>query len=759
MSLTLSIKTAPFPYAAVGIAAYTQKAELNFDESATGISLALDGLQYTSEDEIVAALAKAGRLDEGKSKEAAYFALAKTLPAVTGVPDILSVLDSLDDHLAYRTFLVCNYVTAADWMVWGSIRVAIKVLGLLKNGQHFHVLRWFSHLESLECTQIALAGVAAAKANRARNTKTAASFALGLQNAKEGEVVTRFPPEPSGYLHIGHAKAALLNQYFAKMYKGKLIVRFDDTNPTKERTEFEETILEDLKLLNIQGDKISHTSDYFDAIYDLAVQLIMAGNAYTDDTEQTQMREERGKGVPSAHRDDPVGENLKHFAEMRAGTPEGVRWCLRAKISVDDQNKALRDPVIYRCNLIPHHRTGDKWKIYPTYDFACPIVDAIEGVTHALRTNEYRERNAQYYWMIKALGLRYVHIWDYSRLNFIYTLLSKRKLHWFVENNLVKGWDDPRFPTIRGIRRRGMTVEGLSQFMLAQGPSQAIVSLEWDSIWAINKKVIDPIAPRFWAVVKDRMVAVRVNGGPEIPEVKKLPRHKKNPEVGEKNTVYSNHILVEQEDAASFEDGEEITLMDWGNAIVRSKETGPNCEITSLTMDLHLEGDFRKTKKKITWLAQATVEHPPVEIALLDYDYLITKKKLEEEDDVKDFVTPVSEFREDALTDANVTTLEKGDIIQFERKGYFIFDGAAVDRRLEFIKIPDGRAANLASKAGKSAITGEAPVLPPDGTSSSIEHSQLQPISKMYRIGNLYGEEDVTPVPSTRMYTVRSMYE
>lgn len=199
--------------------------------------------------------------------------------------------------------------------------------------------------------------------------------------------------------------------------------------------------------------------------------------------------------------------------------------------------------------------------------------------------------------------------------------------------------------------------------------------------------------------------------------------------------------------------------MDWGNAIVHSKETGPNSDITSLTMDLHLEGDFRKTKKKITWLAQATGEHPPVEIRLLDYDYLLTKKKLEEEDDVKDFVTPVSEFREDALADANVTTLQKGDVIQFERKGYFIFDGAAVDGRLEFIKIPDGRAANLASKAGKSAVTGGAPVLPPDGIPSSIEHSEHQPASKMYRIANLYGEEDVSLVPSTKMYTVRSVYE
>lgn len=735
MSLTLSTKTTPFPYAAIAIATYTQKADLNYDESATSVTLALDGVQYTAEDEIVYALVKAGGLDADSPKAVTYSELARTLPTVTGVPDILSVLDSIDNHLAYRTFLVTNDITAVDWLLWGAMRASIRALGLLKNGQHVHALRWFSHLESLETTQIALASVTAAKANKARNNKTAASFALGLQNAKQ---------------------AAMLNQYFAKMYNGKLIIRFDDTNPTKEKTEFEETILEDLSLLNIQGDSITHTSDYFDTTYDLAIQLIKAGKAYTDDTEQAQMREERGKGIASAHRDDSVEENLKHFAEMKAGTPEGVRWCLRAKISVDDQNKALRDPVIYRCNLIPHHRTGDRWKIYPTYDFACPIVDSIEGVTHALRTNEYRERNAQYYWMIDALGLRPVNIWDYSRLNFIYTLLSKRKLHWFVDSKLVKGWDDPRFPTIRGIRRRGMTVEALSQFMLAQGPSQAIVSLEWDSIWAINKKVIDPIAPRLWAIVTDNIVPVIVNGAPELPEVKQLPLHKKDPTIGQKNVVYTKTILMEQEDAASFEDNEEITLMDWGNAVVRSKTTGPHGEITSLTMDLHLEGDFRQTKKKITWLAQPTNANPLIDITLLDYDYLITKKKLEEDDDVKDFVTPVSEFREAAFTDANANALKKGDIMQFERKGYYIFDGAGEDGKLEFIKIPDGRAANLASKAaGKDTASREALAATPKTASSDAEP---RPASKMYEVAKVCGELPTTSI-SSKMYEVKSVYE
>jgi glutamyl-tRNA synthetase len=289
-----------------------------------------------------------------------------------------------------------------------------------------------------------------------------------------GNVVTRFPPEPSGYLHIGHAKAALLNQYFAEQYKGKLIIRFDDTNPSKEKVEFEDSIKEDLKLIGITADAVTHTSDYFDKIYELALEMIKNGKAYVDDTDQATMREQRMEGIASKSRDLSVEENLKRFEEMKNATEfvsdctcicdgnecewdvkqrcasQGMTCCLRAKISVDNPNKAMRDPVIYRVNVAPHHYTGDKYKVYPTYDFACPIVDSIEGVTHALRTNEYRDRNPQYYWMLDALNLRKPTIWDFSRINFVYTLLSKRKLQWFVDQALVTGWDDPRFPTVRG---------------------------------------------------------------------------------------------------------------------------------------------------------------------------------------------------------------------------------------------------------------------------------------------------------------------
>ncbi|KAH9930661.1 glutamate-tRNA ligase [Fomitopsis serialis] len=765
--LKFSATLSPFPYAAAAIATYTGKAELTFEEGAS-LSLDLNGSTISAEDEIVQALAKEGGLSDDSAKTQAYFALAKSLPTVTAFPAIVAALDSLDDHLAFRTFLVGHDVSAADWIVWGALKGSVKIVGLLKNNKHVHLLRWYTQLESLESTQLVIASLAEAKSSKARSNKTAASFALGLEGAEMGQVVTRFPPEPSGYLHIGHAKAAMLNQYFAQMYKGKLLIRFDDTNPTKERTEFEETILEDLALLDVKADAVSHTSDYFDQLYELAIKIIKEGKAYADDTEQAEMRQQRFDGIASRHREDSVEDNLAHFAEMKTGSAEGVRWCIRAKMSVDNPNKALRDPVIYRCNLLPHHRTGDKWKIYPTYDFACPIVDSLEGVTHALRTNEYRDRNPQYFWMIEALGLRSVHIWDFSRLNFIYTLLSKRKLHWFVDQGIVHGWDDPRFPTVRGIRRRGMTVDALRQFMLAQGPSQAIVSLEWDSLWTLNKKVIDPIAPRFWAIGKNGTVKVTINGGPSEPEVKTLPKHKKNPEVGEKKTVFSSHILVEQEDALSFDDNEEITLMDWGNAIVRSKTTDANGVITALTMDLHLSGDFRKTKKKITWLPDPSA-HPAyalVDATLLDYDYLITKKKLEDEDDVKDFVTPQSEFREDAWADANVTDLQKGDIIQFERKGYYIYDGVSGETGLrEFICIPDGRAASIASKAapvanapGKAAKEKE--IAEKGGRGAGSEQAFEIPVdTKMYKVDPIYGKGDLATPADTKMYKVKNVYE
>lgn len=616
------------------------------------------------------------------------------------------IADNLDQHLALRTFLVGHAITAADVSIWAAVRASSPVIGLVKKGLHKHLQRWFNHIDSLAPTSDALVQLADAKAEKFKNKKTAAGFDLFLKDAKQGQVVTRFPPEPSGYLHVGHAKAAILNQYFARQYNGKLIIRFDDTNPSKEKEEFEQSIIEDLALLGIKGDTTSHTSDYFDTLYKYAIQMIQLGKAYADDTVQEQMRAERMDGIPSKRRDASIEENMTRFAEMSAASPEGRKWCLRAKISFDNPNKAMRDPVIYRCNPdISHHRTGNTWKVYPTYDFACPIVDSIEGVTHALRTNEYRDRNPQYYWMLDALNLRKVDIWDFGRLNFVYTLLSKRKLQWFVDNGIVGGWDDPRFPTVRGIRRRGMTIETIQEFILAQGPSQQIINMEWDNIWTINKRQIDPVVPRYVALDKEGVVKVTVKGAPKR-HTKEMPRHKKNPDLGNKTTVFDEVVCVEQADARSFGEGEEVTFMDWGNVFINKKEADAAGNVLAIEATANLDGDFKKTKKKVTWLAPSTPEQSLIEVNLVDFDYLITKKKLEEEDNFADFVTPNSEFRSIALADHNVAFLQEGAAIQFERKGYYILDKkVGKDGKADFIKIPDGKAATSASKVAPDADT------------------------------------------------------
>ncbi|SPC66286.1 probable GUS1 - Glutamyl-tRNA synthetase [Ustilago sp. UG-2017b] len=616
------------------------------------------------------------------------------------------IADNLDQHLALRTFLVGHAITAADVSIWAAVRASSPVIGLVKKGLHKHLQRWFNQIDSLAPTSDALVQLADAKAEKFKNKKTAAGFDLFLKDAKQGQVVTRFPPEPSGYLHVGHAKAAILNQYFARQYNGKLIIRFDDTNPSKEKEEFEQSIIEDLALLGIKGDTTSHTSDYFDTLYKYAIQMIQLGKAYADDTVQEQMRAERMDGIPSKRRDASIEENMTRFAEMSAASPEGRKWCLRAKISFDNPNKAMRDPVIYRCNPdISHHRTGNTWKVYPTYDFACPIVDSIEGVTHALRTNEYRDRNPQYYWMLDALNLRKVDIWDFGRLNFVYTLLSKRKLQWFVDNGIVGGWDDPRFPTVRGIRRRGMTIETIQEFILAQGPSQQIINMEWDNIWTINKRQIDPVVPRYVALDKEGVVKVTVKGAPKR-HTKEMPRHKKNPDLGNKITVFDEVVCVEQADARSFGEGEEVTFMDWGNVFINKKEADAAGNVLAIEATANLDGDFKKTKKKVTWLAPSTPEQSLIEVNLVDFDYLITKKKLEEEDNFADFVTPNSEFRSIALADHNVAFLQEGAAIQFERKGYYILDKkVGKDGKADFIKIPDGKAATSASKVAPDADT------------------------------------------------------
>ena len=601
-------------------------------------------------------------------------------------------MKELDSHLTLRSHVVGYAMTLADMIVWGTLRGNKVAVANIKKASN-NVSRWFSYIEAAYpwVTEGVTELNASVQKKKAAASAAGGSYNIGLRNTEKG-VVTRFPPEPSGYLHIGHAKAALLNDYFAhEQYKGTLLCRFDDTNPTKENQEFQDAIKYDLSLLGIYPDKVSFSSDFFGVIHDYCIQIIKAGKAYADDTETEIMRDERMNGIASKRRDASVEENLARFEEMKTGSEEGLRWCIRAKISVDDVNKAMRDPVIYRCNLTPHHRTGDAWKVYPTYDFCCPILDAIEGVTHALRTTEYGDRNAQYAWMQEALGLRSVDIWDFSRVNFVRAVLSKRKLTKLVDQGVVWGWDDPRMPTIRGIRRRGMTVPALREYILKLGPSRNVVNLDWAKFWATNKKYIDPVAPRHTAVDKEDAVVATVQGVEGVETVDK-PKHGKNPEVGMKKVIYSKTVLIDQADAKSFHPDEEVTLMNWGNAYVRKIDVdSASGKVTGLTFELHLEGDVKKTSKKITWLSK---DQELVPVELVDFDYLITKDKIEKDEDFEKFLNPKTEFRSEALADCNVATLAEDDIIQFERKGYFRVDRAYKDGQPAVLfNIPTGKAA------------------------------------------------------------------
>ncbi len=280
--------------------------------------------------------------------------------------------------------------------------------------------------------------------------------------------------------------------------------------------------------------KLSYTSDHFQYLQEKMTEMISGNKCYLDNTPVEQMRDERMKGVDSKNRELSVEENLAIWQKMIKG--EADDYCVRAKIRMDHLNKCMRDPVMYRCNRTPHHRTGTQHIVYPTYDYCCPLVDALEGVTHALRTNEYSDRIEQYAWVAKAADVRLVTIYEFSRLNLQHTCLSKRKLAWFVETQRVRGWDDPRFPTLSGVMRRGLTVQTLTEFMMEQGPSKNTNFMEWDKLWAINKKVIDGKSGRYSAISASKVCTLTLTEGyvEEQAEVTTVPVHGPNPALGTK---------------------------------------------------------------------------------------------------------------------------------------------------------------------------------------------------------------------------------
>ncbi|KAL3993914.1 proline--tRNA ligase [Acanthocheilonema viteae] len=519
---------------------------------------------------------------------------------------------------------------------------------------------------------------------------------IELPGAEKGKVVVRFPPEASGYLHIGHAKAALLNQYYQQTFEGKLIMRFDDTNPAKENAHFEQVILDDLKMLEVKPDRWTHTSDHFDLILEMCERLLQEGKAYVDDTDAELMRKEREERKESRCRNNTPEQNLALWEEMKKATIKGQKCCVRIKIDMQNNNGAMRDPTIYRCRAETHIRTGNKYKVYPTYDFACPIVDSIEGVTHALRTTEYTDRDEQYYFICDVLGLRKPYIWSYARLNMTNTVMSKRKLTWLVDEHYVDGWDDPRLPTVRGVMRRGLTVEGLKQFIVAQGSSRAIVMMEWDKIWSFNKKVIDPVAPRYTALAcAENLVQVTVMDN-LVEESKKVSLHPKNAEVGTKIVWYSKKMLVEEVDAREMKIGDSVTFINWGNVkICDILKDGD--KITEIRAKLDLENkDYKKTLK-VTWIAD-TKQGPQIPVKIIEYSHIISKAIIGKDEDWKQFVNYNSMKYLDFIGEPAMKEIRKGDIIQLQRKGYYICDLAYTSKSaysgfevpIILILIPDG---------------------------------------------------------------------
>ena len=316
------------------------------------------------------------------------------------------------------------------------------------------------------------------------------------------------------------------------------------------------------------------------------------------------MRLQRRDRIESACRTFTPEQNLELFEKMLKG--EADEYCLRAKIDMNSNNGCMRDPVLGRTNRTPHQRTGKKYTFYPTYDFACPIVDHLEGITHAMRTNEYADRIPQYYWVLEALGFPKHEIWEYSRLNLEYTCLSKRKLQWFVESKRVEGWNDPRFPTVRGVIRKGIRVETLTEFMLEQGPSKRSNLMEWEKLWAINKRIIDPICPRYSAVRVEKASRINIENIPAEPEAVSVPMSKLNLALGERPLWKSNVALIDFIDADTLvKVGEKITLMNWGNVLIKTKELQADGSYLITGDYLADDKDFKKTNK-ITWLADGT---------------------------------------------------------------------------------------------------------------------------------------------------------
>ncbi|MBT2662098.1 glutamine--tRNA ligase/YqeY domain fusion protein [Bacillus sp. ISL-45] len=514
-----------------------------------------------------------------------------------------------------------------------------------------------------------------------------------LESGKRDTVVTRFPPEPNGYLHIGHAKSIVINFGLADEFGGKTNLRFDDTNPLKEDQEFVDAIKEDVEWLGYEWEDLFFASDYFDEMYDRAVLLIKKGLAYVDDLSADEIREYRGTlsepGKDSPYRDRSVEENLALFERMKNGEFGNGEKVLRAKIDMSSPNINLRDPVIYRISHATHHNTGDKWCIYPMYAFAHPIEDALEGVTHSLCTTEFEDQRPLYDWVVRECEMKATpQQIEFGRLNLTNTVMSKRKLKQLVEEGYVDGWDDPRLPTISGLRRRGFTPEAIREFVKAAGVSKGYSTVDAQMLEHFVREDLKLKAPRTMGVL--RPLKVVITNYPE-GEVEWLDAdiNPENPEMGTRKIPFSREIYVEQDDfmenppAKYFRlfPGNEVRLKHAYFIKCNDVVKDENGEVAELhcTYDPETKSGTgftgRKVKGTLHWV-DAT-HALPAEFRLYEPLILDDEEETENEAENKSFLDQVNEKSLEIVNgyiEPNMKDVKPQDKFQFFRHGYFNVD-------------------------------------------------------------------------------------
>jgi glutaminyl-tRNA synthetase len=523
-----------------------------------------------------------------------------------------------------------------------------------------------------------------------------------LEAGRYDRVHTRFPPEPNGYLHIGHAKSICLNFGISRDYSGKTNLRFDDTNPTKEEQEYIDAIKKDVRWLGFDWeDREFYASDYFDQLYEWAVKLIKEGKAFVDDLTADQIREYRGTltepGRESPYRNRSVAENLDLFERMKAGEfPDGTR-VLRAKIDMSSGNVNLRDPVMYRILHADHPRTGNKWCIYPMYDWAHGESDSIEKITHSICTLEFEDHRPLYDWYIQQLGIYHPRQIEFARLNLTYTVMSKRRLLDLVNSGVVRGWDDPRMPTLSGIRRRGYTPEAMRTFCdrIGVGKAEGVVDialLEYFLREDLNKR-----APRAMAVINPLKVVIE-NYPEDKSEMLECVNNPEDPSAGTRLVPFSKVLYIEEEDFREdppkqffrLAPGREVRLRYAYFITCKEVIKDASGKITELrcTYDPATKGgdapDGRKVKATMHWVSASHAVSAEIRL----YDYLFAKPDpddVEEGKDYKSNINPKSlEIINDAKLEPSLKDAKPGDTYQFERMGYFCMDPDSTDAKPVF---------------------------------------------------------------------------